>query len=1371
MLRPLKDVKQATQYFDGLGRPLQTVIKQGSLQTGGSATDMVSSVVYDGFGREAIKYLPYAEATAADGLFKSNPFTPQVNFYNTQLNGQTGETSVGVSGLNWAYGKTNFEASPLSRVNESYAPGVSWVGSEGNVDLNLRHRVQMKYWINTVADEVKIWNVTDVTGGLGTYSISGAYPAGVLYKNVTEDETGKQVIEFKDKEGQVILKKVQIGTAAGVADDGLGRACDNNWLCTYYVYDDLNRLRAVIQPEGVRWLKDPAHNWTLSAADYNANGIVAEQFFRYEYDYRNRMIIKKVPGAGEVWMVYDARDRLVLTQDANLRLQGKWMYTTYENDLNRPVSTGLWTNANDRAYHQGLAGTSTAYPTVSGASFEELTVTFYDNYLWRAAYGNPLSASYDASFDSYFQTVSNVNWPYAQANSATTALKGLTTGSRVKVLGTSTYLYTVNFYDNKGRVIQVQATNYSGGTDIVTTQYSWAGQPLVIINKTQKAGTNPQTTVIVTQNSYDDLGRLVKVEKKQSNTLVNSGTMTAYKTITENEYDKLGQVKTKKLGKQPDGVTPLETLAYDYNIRGWMLGMNRSYLTNPGQSGSARFGFELGYDKLQSNAGNDYASPQFNGNISGMTWKSDGDDIRRKYDFSYDAANRLMKGDFKQDNGGTAWNNTLINYNMQMGNGTDPATAYDANGNIKAMTQYGWKLGGVTTNPIDNLTYNYYSNSNKLKNVIDASNDPGTKLGDFRTSVLHPNQIKNSSTVDYTYDLNGNLRKDLNKDIGTASAEDIVYNHLNLPQTISVRTTGGAVKGTITYTYDAAGNKLQKTVTETGQPAKATLYLGGGVYENDVLQFLGHEEGRMRPGSTGFSYDYLIKDHLGNIRMVLTEEQMTTPYVAATLEPSTIGNESIYYGNLTNTQYDKPTWFTDALYSGSTKVARLKNAAGTQKVGPNMILKVMAGDSYNIRVASGWSSATSAVNNSTNVLTDLMNLLTNDLANKSGGKATQAELQNASSGLNSGITEFMNQQTAQGTQPKAYINWILLDEQFRVAKNVYGSMIANGYSGFDPVGASGSAKIHTLANLTIAKSGYLYIYTSNEATNIDVFFDNLQVTHTRGAILEETHYYPFGLTMAGISSKALDFGNPKNKEKTFQGQRFDDDLDLNWVQFKWRNHDPQIGRFVEIDPLSEKYEYNSSYAFSENEVTSHVELEGLEKELATSGAIATGAATAGATAAGVAVGVATVFFAYAKATIEEAEYRTSAGQVRMYTSSGTYIYIDDPLVKQAMQSNQTPDANQAQNSTPKRSASDQKLIDDAKQQKAKEDLAKTRAQQRQQQSTNGKAKEGKSNQGTKGSHNSGNQSRADKEKHDKAEARRAREQAAAEKKKEETKTN
>ena len=48
-------------------------------------------------------------------------------------------------------------------------------------------------------------------------------------------------------------------------------------------------------------------------------------------------------------------------------------------------------------------------------------------------------------------------------------------------------------------------------------------------------------------------------------------------------------------------------------------------------------------------------------------------------------------------------------------------------------------------------------------------------------------------------------------------------------------------------------------------------------------------------------------------------------------------------------------------------------------------------------------------------------------------------------------------------------------------------------------------------------------------------------------------------------------------------------------EFKYRFDDCQIGRFWSIDPLATKYVYNSTYAFSENHVTTHIELEGLEK--------------------------------------------------------------------------------------------------------------------------------------------------------------------------------
>src|SRR5258705_10279824 len=78
--------RMVTQYFDGLGRPIQTVIKKGSKATGSSALDMVSPTVYDEFGRAQFKYLPFvanntgSNTSISDGFFKLNPFQQDSTF-------------------------------------------------------------------------------------------------------------------------------------------------------------------------------------------------------------------------------------------------------------------------------------------------------------------------------------------------------------------------------------------------------------------------------------------------------------------------------------------------------------------------------------------------------------------------------------------------------------------------------------------------------------------------------------------------------------------------------------------------------------------------------------------------------------------------------------------------------------------------------------------------------------------------------------------------------------------------------------------------------------------------------------------------------------------------------------------------------------------------------------------------------------------------------------------------------------------------------------------------------------------------------------------------------------------------------------------
>ena len=104
-----------------------------------------------------------------------------------------------------------------------------------------------------------------------------------------------------------------------------------------------------------------------------------------------------------------------------------------------------------------------------------------------------------------------------------------------------------------------------------------------------------------------------------------------------------------------------------------------------------------------------------------------------------------------------------------------------------------------------------------------------------------------------------------------------------------------------------------------------------------------------------------------------------------------------------------------------------------------------------------------------------------------------------------------------------------------------------------------------------------------------MYFDDLYVQHSGLAVTQENHYYPFGLNIQALERA----GDPSHLWQ-FQGQEKLADFGLGWAGFKWRFADPQLGRFMSLDPLSEKFYYNSTYAFSENKVTSHIELEGLE---------------------------------------------------------------------------------------------------------------------------------------------------------------------------------
>jgi RHS repeat-associated protein len=821
------------QYSDGLGRSLQSVQVQGSP----GLNDVIIPYAYNNMGRSVKSYLPYADQATAIGVpgsFRSNAATEAVSFYSPTAPG-----ALRIPTDASPFAQTVYEASPLGRVIEQGEVGAVSQPGTG-------HSVRASYQVNTADDGIIDYIEDD--GDILTYP----YAPGTLTKTVVTDENGHRLALWKDRQGRTVTR-----TQLDAPD---------SYYSTDYFYNDLGQLTYIFTP--------------LAKKDLN----FGTDLYMFYYDSLGRVINKKDPEKGWINTVYNHSDQPVLSQDSMMRAKHQWVYMKYDAE-GRMVQTGIYTNTTitgrkamqaycDNSFpilwetwQPGVGYTNNAFPQQNAmpgtAPLDMYTQFYYDDYSFPEAASKPFQSN-------------------SYSTSPTGRTMGMLTGSSVYVLGSSNQrLVTVNYYDKQNRLIQQIGDNHLGRVDVVNNQFNFIGQltrserivrplPDTVVNIKDRyvydhlnrlmdtyESFRGAAEVDISHNVYNEIGQKV-TEGLHAKGIVPPGTLpatasviTENTTLTQTKYD----VATDSVLLKPNfsftatssqnylatvGRLFAQTEEFRYNIKGWLTSINNGTLTYDGgatqSDPNALFGESITYYESSPLAG---AVAQYNGNISGMTWRNKIEASGKPgvttggqgYTIGYDNVNRHSTNHYFTQTGSTFTKSTTDAL-------TEQVPLYDEMGNIYNL-QRSDKNGSI----INGLFYTYGTFGNQLTSIYD--------------NIAHP------ISATFSYDGNGNMITDTYKGI------TIHYNYLDLPDTISK----GSSK--LVFTYDAAGNKLYKQLLVGGTVTSQRHYIedlelvaGNSVATDGKIESIAMDEGRVvNTGTGGYKYEYYLQDHLFNNRV------------------------------------------------------------------------------------------------------------------------------------------------------------------------------------------------------------------------------------------------------------------------------------------------------------------------------------------------------------------------------------------------------------------------------------------------------------------------------------------------------------------------
>ena len=591
------------EYFDGLGRPFQTVLKKVTA----SNSNLVTLQEYDVAGRAVNSWLPIVSSAeyVAPAAFKSS--APS-NYGNDSR----------------PYGQPVYEASPLNRTVKEYGPGAAWHGG---------HSVNTDYLANSTAN-AQLNCINYGVSSAGALTSNGSYASGQLSVVKTTDEDLNVSYTFTDKMGHVVLSRQMKGSETHD---------------TYYVYDDKSNLCFVLQP-----MYQSLANLDLYA-------------FQYKYDGRNRCIWKKLPGAGYMEMVYDNADRLVFSQDGNQRAltSGNWTYYKYDG-LNRLTEQGVCTNKvttsgttvhirnyydnyafraqagfnnsnfPDDASGNGKGALTASVATVLGSSNKIYTAHYYDikGRVVKTVQSNPLGG-YDVAATVYTFT----NKPATVTHTHTAS--GKTTRTEV-------YTYSYNHAD---RLLKVEHT--LGGTKITLADYAYDNLGRLQSKSLHGSATNKLTYAYnvrgwltgisgtkFTQNLYYNTGNGTARYNGSISSMTwkagNESTVRGYKFT----YDGLDRLLNATYGETA-GINA-NTDRFSENVTAYDKNGNIKTLQRYGQTGASTYGlidnltFTLGGNQL-TRVDDAVATSAYN---NGFEFK---DGVKQANEYNYDSNGNLTK--------------------------------------------------------------------------------------------------------------------------------------------------------------------------------------------------------------------------------------------------------------------------------------------------------------------------------------------------------------------------------------------------------------------------------------------------------------------------------------------------------------------------------------------------------------------------------------------------------------------------------------------------------------------------------------------------------------------------------------------------------